>query len=118
MLPAVLPSSGIFGETDPEFFGGSITMAGDAGDQQAATFGQPASSRAWQKILTELQFHVDEYRRQGYSSQHGLLTTLGLGRGRQENPQVTYALEGSIFTQARLYSGCAMACVLSKIASM
>src|SRR3984893_10525900 len=40
MLPKVMPSSGIFGETDPEFFGGPITMAGDAGDRQAATFGQ------------------------------------------------------------------------------
>src|SRR6266550_3949983 len=40
MLPTVMPSSGVFGETDPEFFGGAIKMAGDAGDQQAATFGQ------------------------------------------------------------------------------
>src|SRR6266516_89332 len=40
MFPTVMPSSGIFGESAPEFFGGAILMAGDAGDQQAATFGQ------------------------------------------------------------------------------
>ncbi|HZT98559.1 MAG TPA: FGGY family carbohydrate kinase, partial [Ktedonobacteraceae bacterium] len=40
MLPTVMPSSGVYGETDAEFFGAPIKMAGDAGDQQAATFGQ------------------------------------------------------------------------------
>ncbi|MBE3567427.1 MAG: glycerol kinase, partial [Thermogemmatispora sp.] len=40
MLPQVMPSSTVYGETDPEFFGGPIKIAGVAGDQQAATFGQ------------------------------------------------------------------------------
>ena len=40
MLPDVKPSSCIYGESDPEFFGGAIPIAGAAGDQQAALFGQ------------------------------------------------------------------------------
>ena len=40
ILPEVCPSSGLFGYTDPEWFGGPIPMAGAAGDQQAALFGQ------------------------------------------------------------------------------
>ena len=40
MLPEVRPSSEVYGETDETLFGGKIPIAGDAGDQQAATFGQ------------------------------------------------------------------------------
>jgi glycerol kinase len=40
VLPDVLPSSGILGETDPELLGAALPIAGVAGDQQAATFGQ------------------------------------------------------------------------------
>jgi len=40
MLPGIMPSSCIYGETDASFFGGSIPIAGAAGDQQAALFGQ------------------------------------------------------------------------------
>lgn len=40
MLPKAMPSSGIFGETDPSIFGGPIKIAGAAGDQQCALFGQ------------------------------------------------------------------------------
>ena len=40
MLPEVLPSSHIYGETSSEWFDAAIPIAGDAGDQQAATFGQ------------------------------------------------------------------------------
>ncbi len=70
MLPAVMASSDVYGETNPEFFGGAIKMAGDAGDQQAATFGQAC-------------FDVGM----------ALLTTIAWGIGKD----VTYALEGSIF---------------------
>src|SRR5260370_1093448 len=38
MLPTVGASSGVFAESDPQFFGGDVKMAGDAADQQAATF--------------------------------------------------------------------------------
>src|SRR5699024_4009047 len=44
MLPQVMPSSGIYGETDPSLFGGAIPIAGAAGDQQAALFGQTCFS--------------------------------------------------------------------------
>jgi glycerol kinase len=59
MLPTVMSSSVIYGETDSEFFGGAIKMAGDAGDQQAATFGQAC----WhgQEHLRNRQFYVDEH---------------------------------------------------------
>ena len=40
MLPKVMPSSYIYGETDPDLFGAPIRIAGAAGDQQCALFGQ------------------------------------------------------------------------------
>ena len=52
MLPEVRPSSCIYGETDPSFFGGAIPIAGAAGDQQAALFGQTCFAPEKQKIHT------------------------------------------------------------------
>jgi glycerol kinase len=98
MLPAVLPSSGVFGETDPEFFGGPITMAGDAGDQQAATFGQACFQPGMAKNTYGTgSFMLMNTGDKGIPSQRGLLTTLAWGIGDKQNPKVTYALEGSIF---------------------
>ena len=53
MLPEVKPSSCIYGASDPEFFGGAIPIAGAAGDQQAALFGQTCFLRARQRIPME-----------------------------------------------------------------
>lgn len=94
MLPKVMPSSGVFGETDPEFFGGPIKMAGDAGDQQAATFGQTCYEVGMAKNTYGTgSFMLMNTGLKGVPSHSGLLTTIGWGIG----DQVTYALEGSIF---------------------
>jgi glycerol kinase len=98
MLPTVLPSSGIFGETDPEFFGGPIKMAGDAGDQQAATFGQACYDVGMAKNTYGTGcFMLMNTGNKGVPSENGLLTTIAWGLGDPKQPQLTYALEGSIF---------------------
>src|SRR5205807_2121357 len=94
MLPTVLPSSGVFGATDPEFFDGAITMAGDAGDQQAATFGQACYEVGMAKNTYGTgSFMLMNTGHRGVPSQHGLLTTIAWRLGGQ----TVYALEGSIF---------------------
>jgi len=93
MLPTVMPSSGAFGETDPEFFGGPIKMAGDAGDQQAATFGQTCYEVGMAKNTYGTgSFMLMNTGSTGVPSHSGLLTTIAWGIG----DQITYALEGSI----------------------
>ncbi len=94
MLPEVKPSSGVFGETDPEFFGGAIQMAGDAGDQQAATFGQACYEVGMAKNTYGTGcFMLMNTGEKGVPSQNGLLTTIGWGIDNK----TVYALEGSIF---------------------
>jgi glycerol kinase len=94
MLPTVMPSSGVFGESDSEFFGGPIPMAGDAGDQQAATFGQACFEVGMAKNTYGTGcFMLMNTGTKGVPSQNGLLTTIGWGA----NNQTIYALEGSIF---------------------
>ena len=94
MLPKVMPSSGVFGETDPEFFGAPISMAGAAGDQQAATFGQACFEVGMAKNTYGTgSFMLMNTGTKGVPSQNGLLTTIGWGI----NNQVIYALEGAIF---------------------
>ena len=94
MLPAVQPSSGIFGETDPAWFGRAIPIAGIAGDQQAALFGQGCfeAGRAKNTYGTGcfLLLHTGVKPR---PSTTGLLTTIAWGVGGA----VEYALEGSVF---------------------
>lgn len=94
MLPTVMASSGIFGETEPEFFGVPLKIAGDAGDQQAATFGQACFEVGMAKNTYGTgSFMLMNTGTRGVPSQHGLLTTIGW----RANDQVIYALEGSIF---------------------
>jgi glycerol kinase len=94
MLPEVKPSSWLFGQTAPELLGTSIPIAGAAGDQQAATFGQacfePGSAKNTYGTGCFLLLNLGD---QPIVSQNGLLTTLGCTR--QEKP--TYCLEGSVF---------------------
>ena len=95
LLPEVRDSSGDFGMTDPQWFGGhSIPIRGVAGDQQAALFGQacfdPGMSKNTYGTGCFLLMNTGE---KGVTSQHGLLTTLAWGL----DGKVTYALEGSIF---------------------
>jgi len=94
----VMPSSCVYGETDPEFFGGPIQMAGDAGDQQAATFGQACFQVGMSKNTYGTgNFMLMNTGSKAVPSQNGLLTTIAWGLGDPNHPQVTYALEGSIF---------------------
>ena len=98
MLPKILPSSGIFGETDAEFFGAPILIAGDAGDQQAAAFGQACYEAGMAKNTYGTGgFMLMNTGNKGVPSQNRLLTTVGWGQGDPAHPQLTYALEGSIF---------------------
>jgi glycerol kinase len=98
MLPKVMPSSSVYGETDPEFFGGPIQMAGDAGDQQAATFGQACFQPGMSKNTYGTgNFMLMNTGSKAVPSQNGLLTTIAWGLGDPNKAEVTYALEGSIF---------------------
>jgi glycerol kinase len=94
MLPQVRGSSEVYGETEHGLFGGSIRIAGSAGDQQAATFGQACfeSGDAKNTYGTGC-FMLMNTGDQPIPSESGLLTTVGWKIG----DRVTYCLEGSIF---------------------
>jgi len=95
LLPEVRPSSAFYGETDPAiFFGGAIPLAGDAGDQQAATFGQACHTAGMAKNTYGTGcFMLLNTGEQAVPSERGLLTTIAWGLGGK----VIYALEGSVF---------------------
>jgi glycerol kinase len=98
MLPRVLPSSAVYAQTDPQYFGAAIAIAGDAGDQQAATFGQACFAPGMAKNTYGTGcFMLLNTGSQPRESQNGLLTTIAWALGDPAHPQVTYALEGSIF---------------------
>lgn len=94
MLPEPKPSSCIYGTADPSFFGGPITIAGAAGDQQSALFGQtcftPGEAKNTYGTGCFLLMNTGE---KPVFSKNGLLTTIAWGL----NGKVEYALEGSIF---------------------
>ena len=94
MLPEPKPSSCVYGATNPEFFGAAIPIAGAAGDQQAALFGQtcfePGASKCTYGTGAFLLMNTGE---KPILSRNGLVTTIAWGIG----DTVTYALEGSIF---------------------
>jgi glycerol kinase len=95
MLPEVLPSSSAFGITDPDrFLGIRAPVAGIAGDQQAALFGQacfdPGSSKNTYGTGSFVLMHTGEHP---VRSSSGLLTTVAAGVGTSP----AYALEGAIF---------------------
>jgi glycerol kinase len=94
LLPAVKPSSAVYAETDPELFGGPIPIAGDAGDQQAALFGQACFKPGMMKNTYGTGcFLLMNTGEQATASRTGLLTTIAWqARGKTE-----YALEGSVF---------------------
>ena len=95
MLPQVMPSSGIYGETDPSLFGGAISIAGAAGDQQAALFGQTCFSAGEAKNTYGTGcFLLMNTGDTPVISKNGLVTTIAWGL----DGQVTYALEGSVFS--------------------
>lgn len=94
ILPQVTASSTVYGETAPEMFGGPIPIAGAAGDQQAALFGQVCFAPGTAKNTYGTGcFMLLNTGTEIVDSQHGLLTTIAW----QRDGQVTYALEGSVF---------------------
>lgn len=94
MLPAPMPSSGIFGVTDPSLLGGEISISGAAGDQQAALFGQTCFSPGEAKNTYGTGcFLLMNTGETPVFSQNGLVSTIAWGL----DGRVTYALEGSIF---------------------
>ena len=94
MLPEAKPSSGLFGETDPEWFGGSIKITGDAGDQQAALFGQTCFEPGMAKNTYGTGcFMLMNIGEKPIYPNNGLLTTIAWGL----DGKVEYALEGSVF---------------------
>jgi len=95
MLPEVKPSSCIYGHTDPQTFGGAqIPIAGAAGDQQAALFGQACFTEGMAKNTYGTGcFMLMNTGTKRVPSTNGLLTTIAWG----VDGKVEYALEGSIF---------------------
>ena len=94
MLPEVKSSSEVYGETAPELFGAPIKIAGIAGDQQAATFGQGCFETGSAKNTYGTGcFMLMNTGDKPVPSTTGLLTTIGWSI----NGKVTYCLEGSVF---------------------
>jgi glycerol kinase len=95
MLPEVKPSSFVYGNTDSEVFGAEVPVAGVAGDQQAALFGEVA----FEKGLTKNTYGTGSFAlmntgAEPIKSERQLLTTIAWGLGDEP---VEYALEGAIF---------------------
>lgn len=100
ILPTPMPSSAVYGYTDPAFFGIEIPIGAAAGDQQAALFGQhcfaPGQAKNTYGTGCFLLMNTGE---KPVFSQNGLITTIAWGQGGK----VQYALEGSVFS-----AGCAV----------
>ncbi|MDO5293742.1 MAG: glycerol kinase GlpK [bacterium] len=94
MLPEVKSSSGIFGYTDASLVGGAIPIAGVAGDQQAALFGQCCFHKGEAKNTYGTGcFLLMNTGETAVESEQGLLTTIAVGI----DGNIEYALEGSVF---------------------
>jgi len=94
MLPKAMPSSCIYGESAPEYFGKAIKIAGAAGDQQAALFGQtcfePGAAKNTYGTGCFLLMNTGD---KPIFTDNGLVTTIAWGL----DGKVNYALEGSVF---------------------
>ena len=94
MLPTPMPSSCVYGETDPSLLGGPIKIGGAAGDQQSALFGQtcfkPGEAKNTYGTGCFMLMNTGE---KPVFSKNGLVTTIAWGL----DGKVEYALEGSIF---------------------
>jgi len=94
LLPSVRESSGVFGLVDREWFGAEIPVAGIAGDQQAALFGQRCTQPGQAKNTYGTGcFLLMNTGAEAPQSRTGLVTTIAWGLGGR----VDYALEGSVF---------------------
>src|ERR687897_1606502 len=94
-LPEVRPSSYVYGNTDPDVFGAEVPVAGVAGDQQAALFGEVAFERGLTKNTYGTgSFALMNTGTEAIKSERQMLTTIAWGLGDEP---VEYALEGAIF---------------------
>ena len=94
LLPRVLPSSQVYGESAKSVFGAPLPIAGIGGDQQAALFGQACHSAGMAKNTYGTGcFMLLNTGAQAVPSRHGLLTT----RCAQAGSKPQYALEGGVF---------------------
>ena len=94
MLPKVMPSSCYYGHTDETVMGGKIPIAGAAGDQQAALFGQCCFEAGEGKNTYGTGcFLLMNTGNKAIESQNGLITTIAASTG----DEIQYALEGSVF---------------------
>lgn len=94
MLPEVKSSSEVYGKTHRNILGEEVVIAGVAGDQQAALFGQFCFQAGESKNTYGTGcFLLMNTGEQAVDSKHGLLTTIAIGR----DGKVQYALEGSVF---------------------
>ncbi len=94
MLPEVRPSSCVYGKTEFELYGGEIPVAGAAGDQQCALFGQTCFQPGEMKNTYGTGcFLLMNTGTTPVKSSHGLVTTIAVGF----DDHVQYALEGSVF---------------------
>ena len=95
MLPEIMPSSGVFGYTDKRLLGGEIAIAGVAGDQQAALFGQYCFNKGDIKNTYGTgAFLLMNTGDKPYIGNNGLVATVAW----QIGDKTAYALEGSVFT--------------------
>ncbi|HEY7132045.1 MAG TPA: glycerol kinase GlpK [Candidatus Limnocylindrales bacterium] len=96
LLPEVRSCSEVYGETDPALFGRSIPIAGSAGDQQAATFGQACFAVGEAKVtLGTGAFLLANTGEPVVESRHGLLATIAWQLGPRA--PIVHAIEGSVF---------------------
>jgi len=94
VLPEVRPSSEVYGQTEPALFGAELPIAGIAGDQQAALFGQACHQTGMAKNTYGTGcFMLMNTGKKVIQSEAGLLTTIAWGL----DGEVHYALEGSVF---------------------
>ncbi len=94
MLPAVKPSSALYGDVLPDLLGHSITIGGVAGDQQSALFGQACFSAGMAKNTYGTGcFMLMHTGRNFQTSANGLITT----SAAQTSAQPAFAIEGSVF---------------------
>ena len=94
ILPKAMPSSHVYGMADPAFLGGEIPIAGAAGDQQSALFGQTCFQAGDAKSTYGTGcFLLMNTGEKLVFSENGLITTIAWGL----DGKVTYALEGSVF---------------------
>ncbi len=98
ILPDVQPSASVFGMAAPEELGAAIPIAGIAGDQQAALFGQGCHREGMAKATygtgSFMLLHTGET---AVRSTHGLLTTPAAQASAARDARRSYALEGSVF---------------------